>query len=340
MQNFIALWLHRLKKYTHIFKVYLHFFSDYCKIFIRKKRSTKNITAIILTQQFGDIVASEPLLRQIREAHPNDILLWIVKPIFKELLAYNPNIDIIIDDFCANHRLLLINSGIFDKIYNLQFRNNSYCEICNVYVENPVADSKDITIHNYYFQGNLLNVQQKIAGLPVTDQQPQLFISNKEINKIETLSLPPKFITVHCQSAQNSRNWDNKKWEVFINYFIKNTDLYIIEIGLTSDLKIDSEKYINLCGKLSLLETAEVIRRAKLFVGIDSGPAHLANAVGTFGVIMIGKLANFINHIPYSGAYKSGKNAIIIRNETGPSADITVEEVIEQIKTNRLLLKV
>ena len=79
------------------------------------------------------------------------------------------------------------------------------------------------------------------------------------------------------------------------------------------------------------------IKRAILFIGIDSGPAHLANAVGTFGIIMIGKLADFINHIPYSGKYKSGENVLILRNTEGPSSEIPVEKVIEAIWHHKLL---
>jgi heptosyltransferase III len=38
---------------------------------------------------------------------------------------------------------------------------------------------------------------------------------------------------------------------------------------------------VNLCGKLQVRESAAVLRRALLFAGHDSGPAHLAAAVGT-----------------------------------------------------------
>ncbi len=38
---------------------------------------------------------------------------------------------------------------------------------------------------------------------------------------------------------------------------------------------------VNLAGKLELLETAEVLRRCRMHIGNDSGPAHLAAAVGT-----------------------------------------------------------
>jgi len=339
MQKFIALWQHRYRKYTHLLLVYLYFLKVYFRILFLKIRFSGNrkIVAIILTQQFGDIVAGEPLTRQLRQKHPDDYILWIVKPVFRELLENNPNLDEILEEFCANQRRLLINSGIFDTVYNLQFRNNSYCAVCEVYVENPVADAKGITIENYYFQGNLLTVQQKIAGLSTEDLLPRLFITDSNKARIDSLQLPEKFLVVHCQSAQNSRNWDNIKWETLIHYLLEKTDFYIVEIGLSSDLNVNNNRYINLCGKLTLLETGEVIRRAALFIGIDSGPAHLANAVGTYGLVMIGKLENFVNHIPYSGKYKSGENALILRNSEGPSADIPVDTVIEAINQHKLI---
>jgi heptosyltransferase III len=352
MQKLIALWSHRYRKYTHLLKVYLFFIKVYIEISFLKLRffgKKTELVAIVLTQQLGDIVAGEPISRQIREKYPNGYILWIVKPFCKELLVNNPNIDKIIEELCANQRKLLINSGVFDKVYNLQFRNNSHCSVCNIYVENPVADSKDITIHNYYFQGNLLTVQQKIAGLPTEDIAPKIYIDNAQIAKVDSLNLPASFVVIHCQSAQNSRNWNSSKWTELVDYLLQNTDTggvplggtpqQIVEIGLESELNIVSHHYTNLCGKLSILETAEVIKRAKLFIGVDSGPAHLANAVGTFGVIMIGKLVDFINHIPYSGAYKSGENAIIVRNSEGPSSEISVETVIQIIVQNKLLLK-
>jgi ADP-heptose:LPS heptosyltransferase len=38
---------------------------------------------------------------------------------------------------------------------------------------------------------------------------------------------------------------------------------------------------LNFAGKSSILQSAEIIRRCKLFIGNDSGPSHLAVAMGT-----------------------------------------------------------
>src|SRR3990167_5361090 len=50
-------------------------------------------------------------------------------------------------------------------------------------------------------------------------------------------------------------------------------------------------KKINLCGKLSVRETAAVIECAQLFIGHDSGPMHLASAVKTPSVAIFSRHA-------------------------------------------------
>ena len=51
--------------------------------------------------------------------------------------------------------------------------------------------------------------------------------------------------------------------------------------------------YLNLSNKLSILSTAEVIKRSSIFIGLDSGPSHIANAVGTKGIILMGDYYHF-----------------------------------------------
>ena len=89
--------------------------------------------------------------------------------------------------------------------------------------------------------------------------------------------------------------------------------------------------YKSFCGSLSILETAEVIRRAKLFIGIDSGPAHLANAVGTFGVIMFGNYIGFERYNPFSGGYRNGSNAVLLY-ANGPVEAIQVDSVFVEVE--------
>ena len=51
---------------------------------------------------------------------------------------------------------------------------------------------------------------------------------------------------------------------------------------------IGKNRVANLAGKTGLRELAAVMSRAELFIGNDSGPAHLAAAVGIPSVILSG----------------------------------------------------
>lgn len=53
------------------------------------------------------------------------------------------------------------------------------------------------------------------------------------------------------------------------------------DVEVATRLQASGTKLANFTGRLDLLETAELLRRSRLFIGNESGPAHLAAAVGT-----------------------------------------------------------
>jgi len=53
-------------------------------------------------------------------------------------------------------------------------------------------------------------------------------------------------------------------------------------------LPADHPRVVNLVGRVSLRQLAAVLRRARCLVSNDSGPVHLAAAVGTPAVVLFG----------------------------------------------------
>lgn len=330
----IDLWRHRYKKYSHIFKAY---FSGNQNIrsfrqFKAQNRGTK-LVAVVRTEHFGDIVAVEPLSRHIRSLHPDAHIVWFVKPVFKELVEVNPHIDRVFPELCVTERQVILKSGVFDKIYELQFRNNNYCAECQASYDNPVAVAKNINVDNYFEYGNLLEVFAKVGNLELPeDQHPEVYLQKRHRLKIDELQLPQSFIVIHCQSNFAPKDWPAQNWQALVNWLIGHYSYSIVEVGLKSNLDINHPRYFNLTGKLSILETAEVIRRAHFFIGLDSGPAHLANAVGTYGVILMGTLNDFEIYNPYSGSYGLGQNCTIIRETGKPCSQLSLARVTNSIR--------
>lgn len=339
LERFIQLWTHRYHKYSHIAKAHLLAYKNRLKYQKIKSnlKSGQPLIALIRTEHFGDIVAAEPITRHVKSVFPDAYIVWFVKPAFRELVDNNPHIDEVHPEFCVTERRLLMESGIFDQVFQLQFRNNNECRKCQVFLDNPLAVERNINVMNYFNYGNLLEVFAKTGGLIGMDEafpgdaHPKLYMGLKQIAKVDSLHLPKQFIVIHTQSNYAPKDWPKERWNLLIDWLTMDKKIHVVEIGLTSNLEVSSALYTNLCGALSLMETAEVIGRANYFIGLDSGPSHLANAMGTFGMILMGSLNEFPSYNPYSGGFGTQENAKFIRKSGFPCAQMSFEYVQNEV---------
>lgn len=336
-----ALWTHRYYKYTHIAGKYLSFWKKYLQLRWLKLRVTNRpLIAIILSEQMGDIIACEPVAREVRRLHPTGYLIWFVRKPYLELVKDHPALDGYLIEKCPSERIHLIKSGVFDQVYNMHLSHRK-CKYCPEDPINPIAEKLNINYNNYYFHGNLLHSFSLAAGLPPLEDQPVLYIPETSKQRVARLNIPPNAIVIHCQSSHILRDWPPPNWNRLVNWLLDTYPYPVIEIGLTPIVQVNHTRFINLCGQLSILETAEVIRQARLFVGIDSGPAHMANATGTEGIILLGQLFDFVDYIPYSGRYKRGVGVTIMNQLGHPCSEMPfewVQQAVEQRLTQPKLV--
>ena len=340
LQRFVQLWNHRYHKYSHIFKAYFLGYFFWIKYQFRKFKLKDNqeLIAVIRTEHFGDIVAAEPISRYIRSIHPDAYIVWFIKPVFHELVDFNPHVDETLHEFCVTQRRVLLQTNVFDKVFDLQFRNNNHCAKCQVFTDNPVAEARGINVFTYFNFGNLLEVFAQTGNLiPAktpfpADDQPRLYLQDFHREKVESLHITRPYIVVHCQSNFAPKDWPADRWQQLIHWLTENYNYQIVEIGLKSNLGLQSTSYRNLCGQLSILETAEVIRNADYFIGLDSGPSHLGNATGTFGIILMGALSGFDEYNPYSGSYGRQENAVLVRKKGFACSELSFEFVRDEVK--------
>jgi lipopolysaccharide heptosyltransferase III len=296
---------------------------------IKKDNPNRALIAINLIEHLGDIVASEPISRYVRQNNPDAFIVWTVKKAYRELIDTNPHINKTLVVHCLTERIMLSESGLFDQVIDLHFQDR-YCSLCRKPLRKAETENP-IDLKNYFNHGGLLSALAQSAGLPALDESPEVYIPSSSVHRIDSLHLPERFIAINCSSNNPEKDWPASKWFELIDKIIKDHDVHVVELGV-SPLVSDSPhaKYIDLCGRLSIFESAEVIRRASLFIGIDSGPAHLANAVGVYGIILMGSYLGFETYNPFSGSYKNGKGSEII-HQRGAVADIPVDRVFQAV---------
>lgn len=138
-----------------------------------------------------------------------------------------------------------------------------------------------------YFKDQKLELKDQQRAYPVL-RVDQTYIQ-KANKKLNDLGLKSEFIVLNTGGS-----WETKRWPE--EYFAEIADhlaergFKILFVGGPSDTervsyilnKIENEELIyNLCGKTSLLELAAVLKRAELVISGDTGPVHVAAAVGT-----------------------------------------------------------
>lgn len=129
--------------------------------------------------------------------------------------------------------------------------------------------------------------------------KPKYYITEDSRNKIEKLFTENNISNgLKNIVILTSAGWRAKIWDVF-NFIelINQLDdrLNIILVGGNEDsenaalIKCSvNKKVYDFIGQLSINESAEVIRRSHLFIGSDSGPLYIAEAVGTRTLSLFG----------------------------------------------------
>ncbi|MFZ5980817.1 MAG: glycosyltransferase family 9 protein, partial [Candidatus Zixiibacteriota bacterium] len=150
------------------------------------------------------------------------------------------------------------------------------------------------------------NLLRRGAGVDIEYVKPKLLLNeadNEQATKIlDGFGFPDRepYAVVAFQAVAESRRWGRDNYTELTRAIIDQLRLRVILIGGPADRKegdriveaIANEDYIdvviNLAGKTTLRETAVLLSRARVFIGNDSGPAHLAAAAGVPIVVLSG----------------------------------------------------
>jgi len=139
---------------------------------------------------------------------------------------------------------------------------------------------------------HLAKILGKRLGVRVEDVRPDCSIDQKLVQRFRRAwrDLPRPHILVQrrASSYTPNKNWPDDSWVTLICVISKSAT--VIEIGETSEghLPFVTPNYIDLRGKTDLRELVASIAAADILVAPVSGPRHIASAVRTPAVVILG----------------------------------------------------
>jgi ADP-heptose:LPS heptosyltransferase len=307
---------------------------------------------IIRLSAVGDVINTIPALSALRKAFPKSYIAWVVEDKAKDIIEDNPDLD---DIFIFKKKLWwqnykMLRSKRFDVV--LDFQGNlkgafhciisgaririgfarGFCKELNYLFSNIHIKPDGFRINRVKKYLSLLRplgitnpkVEYKVIILPETKEKIENFLL---FNKYEK----GKYVAIH---PGTSRHGVLKRWS--LDKYSKLAELVMQKLGLGVLLTWgpDERKLVEaitfrmqakplISSKTSLKELAVLIKNACCFVGSDSGPLHLANAIGVPCVGLYGPKDPSI-YAPY------GKGHRIIYKDMDK---ITVDEVFREIES-------
>ncbi len=285
-----------------------------------------------LIEHLGDIVACEPVSRYLRARYPTEKITWVVSAPYRELIDANPHIDETRVVDCLTDWIKLTKHEDFARVVDLHV-NLRICEHCRIPLFKRTGNPF-VNAYQWFDYGGLLEAFSLGAGLPVLSGHPLVHISAAHRAAVDALNLPERFCAVHLESNNAEKDWQPGKWAALLRRVTDELGLPVVEIGggrRSHELALPPGS-VSLFNRVPILHSAEVIRRASIFIGVDSGPAHLANAAKVPAVILLGKLGYFGSYTPYSGYFASDPQDVkLVRSLGRPVRDIAEAEVWEAV---------
>lgn len=325
-----SLWSYKFRKLTYLIRALVAYgFLNLTLFFKRLLNPNKTFIGILLAEHLGDIVASEPIIDALHRKYQDAEIYWIVKPVFAPVLNKHPKLYKVILETNILFSIFLSRKNAFTEFYNLHLNELRKDPFFGTKLVNPYAEEIDLTIHNYYKSSNLLGNFSRLCHLNLDQTAPTIFIEEAKLK----LPFNGNYWILHRKSTDLNREWQDENWIQLMDLLTREHGVNVVEIGTHEPLDYSSKSFLNLVGKTSIEETCTLIKSARFFLGIDSGPTHIANAFKVPALILCGHFANFKKYMSYSGAYQEkGGIANIYFNASGSTRELPFLEVWEELQ--------
>jgi len=157
----------------------------------------------------------------------------------------------------------------------------------------------------FYYLHLVAELERQLYGtstVETREPQTQLRVSDARLREAESLLLesgarPGRPLVALCPGSTNSRakRWPAERFAAVAELLAERTGSEIVLVGAAEELEISEEvarrmraRPVVLTGKTDLALTAAVLKASDLLVTNDTGPAHVAAAVGCPVVVIFG----------------------------------------------------
>jgi heptosyltransferase-2 len=251
----------------------------------------------------GDVILASAVVEKLHEFHPTSQIDFLLRKGNESLFASHPFLNkVLVWDKKKSKlsEILRILSEVknekYDYVINLHrfassgfitafsgvkhkigFDKNPFSFLFTEKYEHKIGNGIHETERNQKLIANLTNEKSS---------NPKLYPSAIDIQKVSEYK-KAKYSCIAPASVWFTKQWSTHKWIGLINLIPAEQNVYLLGApsdsnlceGIKSSIVNRQSSIVNLAGKLSFLESAALMKDAKMNYVNDSAPLHLASAV-------------------------------------------------------------
>ena len=286
----------------------------------------------------GDIVLALPALTALHKSLPDANITWLIRPEFAPLLENHPHLnDVIIFDrkllgkaWFHPHAFASLISLIrrlrrskFDAVIDLQglFRTASLAWLTGCKKRFGIAKARELA-HFFYTHKvtqdeqciHLVDYYLKIIQSITASETQAQFVFPQDSSAVNSMASllnshgikPDNYAVLVPGSARSDKCWPTQRFAVLADKISSQFHLSIVATGTASEKDtIENLKDLvnvpitNFADQTSLSQLIALLKAAKLVVTNDTGPGHIAAALGVPLVMIFGR-SNPARVAPYA----------------------------------------
>jgi len=277
---------------------------------------------IVRTDRIGDVLLSTPAIKALRENYPHAYIAMMVSPYAKDIIEGNPYLDdVIIYDKDGKHkswrRSIKFSQRLKKKRFDLAVilhptnrvhlitffagipRRIGYDRKFGFLLTDRIRHTKQFgEKHELEYNLDLLRylgieLGDKALYMPIKPESEK-WIS--ELFKQQDIKDTDKLLAIHPGASCPSKIWPNERFADVADKLMEKYGFKCLvaagpkDIALANNvIKHMQHPAISLAGKTSVSQLASILKRCQLFISNDSGPVHIASAVGTPVISIFGR---------------------------------------------------
>jgi heptosyltransferase-2 len=313
------------------------------------KFKIKNLNKILIvrTDRVGDVLLSTPAIKAVRDAYPKSHIAFMVSPYARDVVEGNPYLDeVIVYDKLGSDRgifgMLRFASKLIKKRFDLAIvlhpTQRAHMAVWLAGIPSRVGyDTKfgwmltkrlPHTKH-YGLKHEIDNVLDllKYVGIEAKDRSLCMPVQARCERKVKELFASAGIadkdtvITINPGASCPSKRWPADRFASVAAALAAKWNAKIVLISDDKD-KVFADKAaaglkspcLNLAGMTTVCDLAAVLNRSKLFISNDSGPVHIACAVGTPVISIFGRSDRGLSPRRWG---PSGQRDMVLHKDTG-----------------------